>query len=88
MTCVDLATNKSTFAEVYTASFGGDLSVLITFDGGLEPYAEYTVRALASTSAGNSSEMTDQLTTPQGGKTHTILYTYWQFTVLILAAAL
>ena len=71
VTCFDLATNNLTFAEVYTESFGGILSVSVTFPGGLEPYAVYTARALASTSAGNSSETTDRLTTPQGGKTHT-----------------
>ena len=72
VTCFDLATNNLTFAEVYTASFGEDLRIYIPFPGGLEPYAEYTVTALASTRAGNSSEMTNMLTTPQGGKTHTV----------------
>lgn len=77
VTCFDLATNSFTFAEVYTASFGGDLSISVHFPDGLEPYAEYTARALASTSAGNSSEMTNNLTTPQGGKTHTIAQFYY-----------
>ena len=72
VTCFDLATNNLTFAEVYTVPFGGDLRIYIPFPGGLEPYAEYTATIIASTRAGNSSEMTDMLTTPQGGKTHTV----------------
>ena len=72
VTCFDLATSSLTFAEEYTVLFGEDRRILISFTDGLEPYAEYNAMAVASTSAGNSSEMTDQLTTPQGGKTHTV----------------
>ena len=76
VTCYDLATSAVSFDQTYDASFGGDLRIEIPFDGGLEPFANYTVAAVASNSAGNSSESTDHFITPQGGKlSHTSIHT-------------
>ena len=71
ITCFDLVTASLTFDESYTRVYQGDLSIEVAFPDGLEPYANYTATAVASTSGGNSSEITDQFTTPQGGKMHT-----------------
>ena len=72
VTCYDLATSTVCFDKIYDASFGGDLRIEIPFGEGLEPYANYSAAAVASNSAGNSSESTDHFITPQGGKlTHT-----------------
>ena len=73
VTCYDLATSTATFDQMYTRAYMGDLSIEVAFPDGLEPYANYTATAVASNSAGNSSEITDQFTTPQGGKLHNVI---------------
>ena len=74
VTCYDLVTDSFTFDQSYTRVYQGDLSIEVAFPSGLEPFANYTATAVASNSAGNSSEITDQFTTPQGGKMHTHLH--------------